>query len=183
VPPRRFPPFHSVPLKGTRRAGIEKKVLKRILNPEPSVLQSRRRALGALLTGATLLVVRPAKATPDELVVALRETFGDRPINRGRVKLEVPRLAENGSIVPVTVSVDSPMTQQDYVKSIHLFAEKNHLPRILEAQLGPYNGKAVVSSRVRVATSQQLTAVAMLSDGSLWTTSADIEVVTSECGL
>jgi len=125
---------------------------------------SRRRVLQALTAGACFLIARPATATPEELVVALRETFGDRPINRGRVKLEIPRLAENGSVVPVTVSVDSPMTQQDYVKSIHLFAEKNHLPRIMEIQLGPYNGKAVVSSRVRVATSQQLTAVAVLSD-------------------
>ena len=144
---------------------------------------SRRRALGALLAGASLLVVRPATATPDELAIALRETFGDRPIKRGKVKLDVPRLAENGSIVPVTVSVDSPMTEQDYVSSIHLFAEKNHLPRILDAQLGPYNGRAVLTSRVRVATSQQITAVAVLSDDSLWSAAADIEVVTSECGL
>jgi sulfur-oxidizing protein SoxY len=99
------------------------------------------------------------------------------------VKLEVPRLAENGSVVPVIVSVDSPMTELQYVKTIHLFAEKNHLPRMLDVQLGPYNGKAVVSSRVRVATSQQLLAVAVLSDDSLWSAAADIEVVTSECGL
>jgi len=157
--------------------------LKRILNPEPSVLQSRRRALGALFTGAILLVVRPAKATPDELVVALRETFGERQIARGKVKLTMPRLAENGSVVPVTISVDSPMTQQDYVRSIHLFAEKNHVPRILEAQLGPYNGRAVVTSRVRVATSQQITAVAVMSDDALWSAAVDVEVVTSECGL
>ena len=136
-----------------------------------------------LAAGACMLIVRPARATPEELVVALRETFGDRPINRGKVKLEIPRLAENGSVVPVIVSVDSPMTEQEYVKSIHLFAEKNHLPRILEVHLGPYNGKAAVSSRVRMATSQQLTAVAVLSDGSLWSAAADIEVVTSECGL
>ena len=144
---------------------------------------SRRRALGALLAGASLLVVRPATATPDQLTAALRETFGDQRIKRGKVKLEIPRLAENGSVVPVIVSVDSLMTQQEYVKSIHLFAEKNHLPRILEVQLGPYNGKAIVSSRVRVATSQQLSAVAVLSDGSLWSAAAEIEVVTSECGL
>ncbi len=165
MPPRRFPAFHSV------------------LSSESSVLQARRRALGALLAGASLLVVRPATATPEELVVALRETFGDRPIKRGRVKLEIPRLAENGSVVPVTVSVDSPMTPQEYVKGIHLFAEKNHLPRMLEVRLGPDNGKAVLTSRVRVATSQQLTAVAVLSDDSLWSAAADIEVVTSECGL
>ena len=148
-----------------------------------SHVASRRRALGALLAGASLLIVRPATATPAELAAVLRETFGDRRIERGRVRLEIPRLAENGSVVPVTVTVDSPMTQQDYVKSIHLFAEKNHLPRVLDAELGPDNGKAVLSSRVRLATSQQLTAVAMLSDGSLWSAAADIEVVTSECGL
>ena len=144
---------------------------------------SRRRALGALLAGASWLVIRPATATPDELLVALRETFGERPITRGKVKLTMPRLAENGSVVPVTVSVESPMTPQDYVRSIHLFAEKNHVPRIFEAQLGPYNGKAVVTSRVRVATSQQITAVAVMSDDALWSAAVDIEVVTSECGL
>jgi len=144
---------------------------------------SRRRVLQTLAAGACFMIVRPARATPDELTIALRETFGDRRIVRGKVKLEIPRLAENGGVVPVTVSVESPMTQQDYVSGIHLFAEKNHLPRILEMRLGPYNGKAVISTRVRVATSQQITAVAVLSDGSLWSAAVDIEVVTSECGL
>ena len=72
----------------------------------------------------------------------LGEMFGDRSITRGRVKLDIPRLAENGSIVPVTVSVDSPMTEQDYVKLIDLFAESNPQPRVLDVQLGPYNGRA-----------------------------------------
>ena len=141
----------------------------------------RRRALGALLAGASLLVVRPATATPDELAVALRETFGDRAIQRGRVKIEVPRLAENGNVVPTVVSVESPMTEQDYVRSIHLFAEKNHLPRILEVRLGPHNGRAVVTSRIRMATSQQVIAVAEMSDGTLWSAAADIEVTVSSC--
>jgi sulfur-oxidizing protein SoxY len=148
-----------------------------------SYVASRRRALRALIAGMSLLVVRPARATPDELAAALRETFGARPISSGKVKLTMPRLAENGSVVPVTVSVDSPMTQQDYVKTIHLFAQENHLPRILEVQLGPYNGRAVVSSRVRVARSQQITAVAAMSDDTLWSATVDVEVVVSECGL
>ena len=148
-----------------------------------SHVASRRRALQTLAAGYCVLITRPAVATPDELVFALRDTFGERPINRGRVKLEIPRLAENGSVVPVTLSVDSPMTQQDYVKSIHLFAEKNHLPRIFDAQLGPYNGKAVITSRVRVATTQQITAVAVMNDDTLWAAAVDVEVVTSECGL
>jgi len=125
--------------------------------------------------------VRPAAATPEDLVAALRETFGDRPIQHGKVKLELPRLAESGNVVPVTVSVDSPMTERDYVKSIHLFAEKNSLPRILEVNLGPQNGKAVVSSRIRLAITQQVLAVAVLSDDSLWSAAAEIEVTVSSC--
>lgn len=144
---------------------------------------SRRRALNALAAGLAVLVVRPAHATPEDLILALREAYGDRPIVRGKVRLEIPRIAENGNVVPVIVRVDSPMTPQDHVSGISLFAEKNHLPRMLDVRLGPYNGKAVVASRIRVATSQQITAVAQLSDGSLWSASADIEVVTSDCGL
>ena len=148
-----------------------------------SQVASRRRVLQTLAAGACFLIARPATATPDELTAAMRETFGERSIVRGKVKLTMPRLAENGSVVPVTVSVDSPMTPRDYVRSVHLFAEKNHIPRILDAQFGPHNGKAVLSSRVRVATSQQITAVAVLSDDSLWSDAVDVEVVTSECGL
>ena len=115
-------------------------------------------------------------------MAALRETFGDRQIQRGKVKLDLPRLAESGNVVPVTITVDNPMTQQNHVKSVHLFAEKNNLPRILEVRLGPHNGKAVVSSRVRLAITQQVLAVAMLSDDTLWSAASDIEVTVSSCG-
>lgn len=155
--------------------------LRASVNPQSSVLP-RRRALQTLAAGACLLLVRPASATPEELAAVLRETFGGRPTKRGRVKLELPRLAESGNVVPVTVSVDSPMTPADHVRSIHLFAEKNNQPRILDIQLGPFNGKAVFASRIRLATSQQVTAVAVLSDGSLWSAAVEVEVTTSSCG-
>jgi sulfur-oxidizing protein SoxY len=148
-----------------------------------TVSEGRRRALSALAAGACMLIVRPAVATPEDLAQALRETFGDRPIQPGRVHLEMPRLAENGNVVPVTISVDSPMTAQDHVKSIHLFAEKNPLARMLEVQLGPHNGRARVSSRVRVAVSQQISAVAVLSDDTLWSAAVDIEVTVTGCGV
>lgn len=125
--------------------------------------------------------MRPAAATPEELAAALRETFGDRPISPGRIKLEIPRLAENGNIVPVAIAVDSPMTAEDYVQSIHLFAERNPLPRILEVELGPHNGRARVGTRIRLAVSQQVRAVAVMSDGTLWSTAADVEVTVGGC--
>ncbi len=142
---------------------------------------ARRRVLHALAAGACLLIVRPAAATPETLAAALRETFGDRPITPGRIKLEIPRLAENGNIVPVAMTVDSPMTEQDYVKGMHLFAERNPLPRILEVELGPHNGRARVATRVRLAVSQQVLAVAAMSDGTLWSTAADVEVTVGGC--
>jgi sulfur-oxidizing protein SoxY len=141
----------------------------------------RRRMLCTLAAGACVLLVRPAQATPEDLAAAIRELFGERPIRPGRVHLEVPRLAENGNIVPVTVTVESPMTEQDYVKSIHLFAPDNPQPRILDASLSPRNGRARVSTRVRVAISQHLHAIAVMSDDSLWSAAVEVEVTVGGC--
>ena len=129
-----------------------------------------------------MLLVRPAFATRQRLEAALRETFGDRKLVRDRVDLKLPLLAESGNVVPVTVSVDSPMTQQDHVIAIHLFAEKNNLPRVLSVQIGPSNGKAVIKSRIRLAESQQVLAVAVMNDGLLFSAAADVEVTFSSCG-
>ena len=149
---------------------------------DPSPPRSaRRRALHVLAVGALVLVVRPAAATPETLAAALRETFGDRSITPGRIKLEIPRLAENGNIVPVTITIDSPMTEQHYVESIHLFAERNPLPRVLQVELGPYNGRARIATRIRLAVSQQVRAVAIMSDETLWSTAADVEVTVGGC--
>jgi len=142
---------------------------------------SRRRALRAIGAAACLLVVRPAAATPEELAAVLREMFGDRPILPGRVKLDIPRLAENGNLVPVVLSVDSPMSEQDYVASLHLFAERNPLPRILDVELGPLSGRAGMTTRIRLAVSQQVRAVAVMSDGTLWSAAADVEVTVGGC--
>ncbi len=137
--------------------------------------------LGVLAAVPCLLLVQPAQATPEELAKALRETFGDRKLQPGRVTLELPRLAENGNVVPVKVSVESPMTESDHVRTIHLFSEQNPLPRILEMRLGPHNGRAVVSARIRMAGTQQVLAVAEMSDGSLWSAAVDIDVTVSSC--
>ena len=152
-------------------------------SPISQYARVRRRALRTLAAGALLLVVRPASATPETLSVALRESFGGHSIQPGKVTLEVPKLAENGAVVPVTISVDSPMTERDYVKSIHLFAEKNPLPRMLEVFLTPYSGRARIASRVRIADSQQIMAVAVLSDDTLWSAAAQVEITVAGCGL
>lgn len=111
----------------------------------------------------------------------MREVFGDVVVKEGRVSLDIPALVENGSSVPLAITVDSPMTPDDHVKAIHVFAPENPLPTVSRFDLGPRNGRAHVKTTIRLATSQDLHVVAQMSDGSLWRASAEIEVTTAAC--
>lgn len=144
----------------------------------------RRRLLAGMAGMALALrAVPPAHATPEALAAALAESFGERPLQPGRVRIEVPQLSEDGNVVPVNVSVDSPMSTEDHVRAIHLFAEKNNLPRVIEFRLTPALGRARVATRIRLSASQRIQAVAEMSDGSLWTAAAEVEVTNAGCGL
>jgi sulfur-oxidizing protein SoxY len=137
---------------------------------------------GAALAGAVPIVsVRPVEATPAMLSAAIRGVVGEAPVRIGKVKLDIPPLVENGNTVPMMVSVDSPMTSEDHVKSIHVFNEKNPQPNIGNFYLSPLSGRAQVSTRIRLADSQKVTAIARLSDGSFWQTSVDVVVTLAAC--
>jgi sulfur-oxidizing protein SoxY len=140
---------------------------------------------GASLAGglalASAIVVRPSRATPDTMAAAIKEVAGEAPIRKGKVKIDVPPLVENGNAVPVTISVESPMTAADHVKSIHLFNEKNPQPNIIGVHLGPRAGKAQLSTRIKLAAAQTIVAVAQLSDGSFWSGDADVIVTIAAC--
>jgi sulfur-oxidizing protein SoxY len=97
------------------------------------------------------------------------------------VKLEIAQLVDNGNTVPITVSVDHPMTASDHVSSIAVFNQRNPQREVATFTLGPRAGKAQVATRIRLATSQQLVAVARLSDGSYWSQSADVIVTLAAC--
>ena len=131
-------------------------------------------AAGALATGL-------AQATPAEMQAAMRKVIGGATVRPGKVRLEIAPLIDNGNAVALTVTVESPMTETDHVKAIHVFTEKNPQPNVLSARLGPRAGRAVVSTRVRLADSQTLHAIAELSDGSFWRGSADVVVTISAC--
>lgn len=136
------------------------------------------------LTGAAAVAVvtlRPAEATPAMQASAIRQVVGDAMVRTGKVKLDVPPLVENGNTVPLTVSVDNPMTPENHVKSIHVFNEKNPQPNVGNFYLGPNAGRAQVSTRIRLADSQKITAIAKLSDGSFWSVSVDIVVTLAAC--
>jgi sulfur-oxidizing protein SoxY len=135
----------------------------------------------AVCSALPVVTTRPMSATPAMLASAIRDLVGEATAKVGKVKLEIPPLVENGNTVPMTVTIDSPMTSDDYVKSIHVFNEKNPQPNIGNFHLGPRAGRAKVATRIRLADSQKVTAVAQLSDGSFWSGSVDVIVTLAAC--
>jgi len=151
-------------------------------------MTTRRQFL--VLAGATLGAATTANAQLDpNLAVqrkaafqaALRRVVGDSEVRRGRVKVTLPPLIDNGNSVPLSVAVESPMTAADHVKAIHVLTEKNPLPDVVSVHLGPRAGRASVSTRVRLADTQTVLAIAQMSDGSFWSDSADVVVTLSAC--
>jgi sulfur-oxidizing protein SoxY len=136
---------------------------------------------GIAIVSVVPILASPAKATPEMLASAIREVVGGSVVRAGKVRLDLPPLVENGNTVPVTVSVDSPMTAADYVRSIHIFNEKNPQPNVGNFYLGVRAGRAQVATRIRLADSQKVVAIAKLSDGSFWSASADVVVTLAAC--
>jgi len=130
---------------------------------------------------ASVLHVEPAHATPAAMQEAIRKVVGPARVNTGKVKLELPPLVENGNTVPLAVSVESPMTQADHVRAIHVFTEKNPQPDVVSFRLGPRAGRASVATRVRLADTQTVVAICELSDGSFWSSTAAVVVTLAAC--
>lgn len=109
-------------------------------------------------------------------------TGGKTPVVSSKIKLKVPEIAENGAVVPVTVEVESPMTEADYVKAIHIFATKNNNSRCIDVHLTPANGKAMFSTRIKLGGTQDVATVVELSDGTFITASQNVKVTIGGCG-
>jgi len=139
----------------------------------------QRRAFIASLAVTVLPIA--AEATPETMAAAIKQVTGDAPVRPGKVTLDIPPLVENGNTVPLTVSVESPMTEADHVESIHIFNQKNPQPYIAAFHLGPRAGKASVATRIRLADSQKVIAIARLADGSFWSDSVDVIVTLAAC--
>ena len=131
-------------------------------------------ALPAALRGA-------AEASPESAAIAMKAILGEAPLREGKVTLDIPPIAENGNSVPLTVRVESPMSAAEHVRSIHVFAQENPLPNVAHFYLGPRAGKAQVSTRIRLFTSQKIVAIAALSDGSFWSGSAEVVITLAAC--
>ncbi|WP_105439921.1 SoxY-related AACIE arm protein [Neorhizobium sp. T25_13] len=135
----------------------------------------------ALVGGLALIVARPARATPEAMQDAIRDFIGSAPVKAGRVKMDIPPLVENGNSVPLAITVESPMTESDFIKAIAVFNEKNPQPNIGVFHLSPRSGRAFVSTRIRLGDSQNITAIAQMSDGSFWSGSVELIVTLPAC--
>lgn len=143
----------------------------------------RRRLLAA--AGAGWLVLRSQTASAvsatDSLDLVKRRWGAGKPITEGRLTLDIAPLVENGNAVPISVKIDSPMTATDHVQEIIVFNERNPQRDVVRFVFSPLSGRAQADARIRLATSQQLVALARLSDGSQWSHHVDVIVTLAAC--
>ena len=150
--------------------------------PHPTLRLPRRVFMGAGLAWAGTALAQNASAPPaPELLAAMAAFAGGQPLRSGRVRLAVATLVDNGNTVPLAVRVDSPMSAAVHVPEIAVFNEKNPQRDVARFTLGPRSGRAEVATRIRLATSQKLVALARMNDGSVWQDMVDVVVVLAAC--
>ena len=145
-------------------------------------MPSRRQFVCAISgLAAAQLITTPASAQPDPFAPSIAGFTGGAPVREGRVRLEIPQLADNGNAVPLQISVDSTLSAADYVQRIIVLSEKNPRPVIATFHLGPHAGRARVATRIRLNGAQRVMAIAQVSDGTFWSGAADVIVTSSAC--
>ena len=130
---------------------------------------------------ASVLPSSEARATPATMQALIRKTVGQAQLRKGKVTLEIPPIVENGNSVPVDIAVDSPMTLANHVKAIHVFNEKNPQSDVISVHLGPRAGRAKIATRMRLADTQKIIAIAELSDGTFWSDEIEVVVTIAAC--
>lgn len=136
-------------------------------------------ALGAIAWGGSVVPALAAKNNAEELISKF--TAGKAPV-KGKIKLDLPDIAENGNTVPMTVSVESPMTQQSHVSDVLIVADGNPHAGVVTFHFTPASGVAEANTRIRLAETQKVIAVAKMNDGSLYTESKEVKVTIGGCG-
>ena len=139
-------------------------------------------ALAAIASLAAFLAPKLALADEQTVAAEIKKLYGDKKFDSGKVKLDVPEIAENGLVVPVNVEIESPMTEQDYVKAVHVFADGNPLPGVVSYRFTPACGKASASTRMRLAQTQNVICIAEMSNGNLHMAKTNVKVTIGGCG-
>ena len=138
--------------------------------------------LSAMATSAGWANPAAAQTGLSDIGAVLKTLVGDAVPVEGRIALDLPEIAENGNTVPYAIRVDSPMTDAQYVKAVHLLAPANPLPRVASFFFTPQSGKASVASRMRLAQTQEVLAIAAMSDGTFYMHKRPIKVTVGGCG-
>lgn len=145
---------------------------------------TRRQALAVLSFAGMAAILQPRLLLADEAAVAeqLKKLYGDKRFSDGKIMIDAPQIAENGLLVPVGIEVDSPMTDADYVKAVHVFADGNPLPGVVTYRFTPACGKAAATFRMRLAQTQNIVCVAEMSNGTLHMAKTEVKVTIGGCG-
>jgi sulfur-oxidizing protein SoxY len=125
---------------------------------------------GGIVLALAILGLAPGRAlaSPKDARELLAELTGGAPLNKGRVHVKLPKITDRGPFTRVAVSVDSPMSDDDYVKALHIVSERNTVPQVASFYFTPMNGKAEVTTRIRLRKTQIIVAVAQMSDGTAY---------------
>lgn len=137
---------------------------------------------GALSALALALSARLAHADAAAVEAEIKKLYADKKPGAGKIKLDVPQIAENGLVVPINVEIESPMSEKDYVKAVHVWADGNPSPGIVSYAFTPACGKASASTRMRLAQTQNIVCVAEMADGSLFMAKSEVKVTIGGCG-
>lgn len=145
---------------------------------------SRRSVLlaGAGGVAAVAIGAETAQATPEQAAAEIKKVIGDKTPAEGKIKLDLPSIAENGLVVPLAFEVESPMTDKDYCKAVHIFSEENPTATIAAYHFTPSIPKAAAQLRIRLAKTQNIIAVAEMSDGKFYTAKKECKVTVGGCG-
>lgn len=144
-----------------------------------------RREMLALAAGSAAAVLygpTAARATPEKIAAEIKKLYGDKKLIPGKIKLDLPSIAENGLVVPLNFEVESPMTETNYVKAVHFFAEGNPSVSVASFHFTPLAPKAAANIRIRLAKTQDVVAVAEMSDGEIYTARKEVKVTIGGCG-
>jgi sulfur-oxidizing protein SoxY len=131
---------------------------------------------------ALLLAPRLVSATPEQVETEINRLYAGKPVNEGKIRLDLPTIAENGLLVPLNFEVESPMTGTDYVKAVHVFADGNPNPGVASFYFTPMMPRAAAQFRIRLAQTQNVVVVAEMADGSLYTAKKEVKVTIGGCG-
>jgi sulfur-oxidizing protein SoxY len=147
--------------------------------------KSRREVLALGAGTAALAMVgemRPAAATAQEAADTIAKFTGGKTAEKGKITIDLPEIAENGNTVPLTITVESPMTADDHVSDIIVVAEGNPRPGLATFHLSPLSGRAEAATRIRLAATQNIVVVAKTSKGQFFTEQKPVKVTIGGCG-